>query len=268
MRKFEIIYLQRLLYIFSIIIFMTRCADLEEQKFGNIEGYVIDTSTRNPIQGADITILNTSLVTQSDSLGYYFIPGVEIGDQFLVALKQEYDPDSIQISITEEDTLSIDIKLLFNSPFWSSPLEDSFILFFLESNLIRVDSTIAGKTQFRLDVARTVDVQLDTIHTFPSWEFGKLLLGVSDDLYDSFNLDNLRFNYPPLDSLLELHDVKSGRKTFGFSGSQVLALVFPNHYNMPILAKEFKDIPGIWAASSNGSGGYSRRTTIWSLDGD
>lgn len=142
----------------------------------------------------------------------------------------------------------------FDDEFWSSPNEDAFVLFFRLSDAIKADSLFAGKIQFRLDSSRTVDEELENISAMKAWEFGSLLLGVSDELYSLFDTNTYRFNYQPLDSLLDAYGLISGRKLSGFPGAYVVKLIFSTDYNMPILAKEFDDIPGIWAATANYTG--------------
>ena len=107
------------------------------------------------------------------------------------------------------------IDSTFNYEFWSPPSEEAFALFYLLSDEIKVDSIFAGKIQFRLDCARTVDEKLDSIFVKKPFEFGSLLLGVSDDLYDKFNTATYRFNYKPVDSLLNVYNLISGKKLSG-----------------------------------------------------
>ena len=136
-----------------------------------------------------------------------------------------------------------------NSYYWSPPTLDSYYLAFQVSDCIYIDSVLAGEIQFVLDMARNVDTTLFSIHPMPYFELGVLLLGISDDLYDNFDPVTLRFNSYAIDSLLDVYNPIGGRLLSG--GSPYSAkLEFDIHYNMPIMAQYFKDIPGVWYSNA------------------
>ena len=133
--------------------------------------------------------------------------------------------------------------------YWSEPTIDSYYLAFQISDSIYIYSVFAGEIQFRLDLARNVDSTLYSIHPMPSFELGVLLLGISDELYNNFNPETLRFNSNPIDSLLNIYSPLEGRLLSG--GSPYAAILkFDIYYNMPIMAQYFKDIPGIWYSNA------------------
>ncbi|MBI9037952.1 MAG: carboxypeptidase regulatory-like domain-containing protein [Bacteroidales bacterium] len=67
---------------------------LRKNPFGSISGIVIDLTTFNPIEGAIITIEQTSQTAISGADGKYFIDEVEIGSYFITADANGYYPDS------------------------------------------------------------------------------------------------------------------------------------------------------------------------------
>ena len=127
--------------------------------------------------------------------------------------------------------------------YWSMPTEEGIMLYYRLFDSVRLDSTIAGEIQYRLDLAKSV-VEDTTIKVHKDWRFGGLALKTNDDLYNAFDTTaTFRFNYPPLDSLLSLYELKSGYKLF-----DLIRLKFPEYYNMITISKTFSDINGvIWA---------------------
>jgi len=133
--------------------------------------------------------------------------------------------------------------------YWSPPTIDSYYLAFQISDSIYIDSVLAGEIQFKLDLARSVNTLLDSIHPMPYFELGVLLLGISDELYGNFDPVTLRFNSNPVDSLLNIFNPIEGRLLSG-GPPYGAKLEFDIYYNMPIMAQYFKDIPGIWYSNA------------------
>lgn len=141
--------------------------------------------------------------------------------------------------------------------FWSVPTEESIRLVFRLSDSIKVDSLLAGEIQFRLDVSRTVDEELNEITVWKDWELGKLLLYPTNELYTNFDTTTYRFNYQPLDSLLDLYELKDGYKSY-----DLLSLIFPEYYNMRIFESIFEEIEGVRWVEPN----YSTSTGMCDTD--
>lgn len=140
-----------------------------------------------------------------------------------------------------------------NKKYWSVPQEDSFALFFyLFEDYLKVDSLIAGRIQYSLDLARTVDNELDSIFARNQWEFGAMLLGVTEEYFYSFDEVSCLFNKQPLDSLLNYYSVLSGNTLSGASwGLYVIRLNFNIYYNMSLLCDKFEGVKGVRYANTN-----------------
>jgi len=165
--------------------------------------------------------------------------------------------DKSPLSLSEDKKLpeipSYKIEPTFNCDYWSIPKEETFHLFFQLYTTIRVDSLIAGATQYRLDQARTVDTKLINIHPGPDWQLGILLVGVSEELYHSFNPNTHRFSNLPLDYLLDEFDAIKGVK--GINRNYV-KLHFNNDYNISVIGNIFEAVEGIRYADTNSYGSF------------
>lgn len=134
--------------------------------------------------------------------------------------------------------------------YWTTPEWDGVYLSFDHSDEIEVDSVLAGKIQYRLNVARNVDELLAGWGPFP-WLFSdQLILRVTDSVSACFDTSKLRFGIKELDSLLVRYPVWRVDKRS--PSSNKLVLYFINDYNMPKLAELFAKHEGITLASPNG----------------
>lgn len=221
---------------------------------GWISGIVKDGSTQFGIPDAGINIEPLGRIEFADSSGSFLIPQIPPGDYMIISSKDEYKSDTSFASVTPGDTTVVNISLSFNSDYWSIPTDDASVLFFRQSDLVRIDSTLAGKIQFRLDVARTVDMELDSIQANVSWEFGKLLIKVPDSIYHFIDFQSRKFNYTPIDSLLVFYHLYDMDSLFQTGTDYWIALTFHRKYNMPVLGKKFEQIPGVIHATPNSMG--------------
>jgi hypothetical protein len=136
----------------------------------------------------------------------------------------------------------------------SVPTEEGIMLYYRIFDSVRLDSTIAGEIQYRLDIAKSV-VEDTTIKVRKDWVFGDLRLFTNQELYDSFDTTKNRFNYPSIDSLLtiyELIEIESLEKRLT---SYSFYLLFPEYYNMVNLSEIFRHVNGVVNAEQNIIGG-------------
>lgn len=140
------------------------------------------------------------------------------------------------------------VEPTFNCEYWSIPTEDAFILFFRLYTTIRVDSLIAGAIQYHLDQARTIDNKLINIHPRPEWELGILIVGVSEELYDSFDTSTHRFGNIQLDYLLDEFGLIKGEKNIH---GNMIKFYFNDDYNVSVIGNIFETLQGIRYADPN-----------------
>ena len=181
------------------------------------------------------------------------IPEVKTGQYTLVAENPEYESDSISCEIRDADTTEMNLSLTFNSQYWSEPTKDATYLFFEISDRIKIDSTLAGKIQYRLDIARTYDAStLDTLYKFPLFELGDLLLRIPQSIYEGINFETMQFNHEPIDSICAVYNLKEIITHPQISEDyKWIKLIFPEKYNMPVLAREFKNVSGVLDVCAN-----------------
>ena len=90
-------YLRKFMYVALLILFgIIFCAgQLSAQEIavtGNIKGRVLDHTTKEPLAGVNIEVLDTSLGTATDTDGYYNIPNVPVGNFRLRISYVSYEP--------------------------------------------------------------------------------------------------------------------------------------------------------------------------------
>jgi len=90
-------YLRKFMYVALLILFgIIFCAgQLSAQEIaitGNIKGRVLDHTTKEPLAGVNIEVLDTSLGTATDTDGYYSIPNVPVGNFRLRISYVSYEP--------------------------------------------------------------------------------------------------------------------------------------------------------------------------------
>lgn len=132
--------------------------------------------------------------------------------------------------------------------FWTVPTDEAMMLYFRTFNSVRVDSVVAGEIQYRLDIAKSV-VDDTTIEVHKDWVFGQLGFYINQELYHSFDTNNVRFNNPEIDSLLKLFEIMGikSRSSTPSINRYAIYLLFPKHYNMVVLSEIFSQVDGIKA---------------------
>jgi len=131
--------------------------------------------------------------------------------------------------------------------YWTRPTIEATRLAFRLSDSIRLDSTFAGNIQFRLNKAREVNETLPLVTVWWDWELGKLQIQATDELISSFDTSAYRFNYPPVDSLLDLYETTFiEQRSHGW-----FSIIVPEYYNIRILAGLFKTVDLILYAEPN-----------------
>lgn len=78
---------------------------------GHVEGHVYDNDG-SALQGADIEIEGTDYQAQSDVSGYYHIENVVVDEYTITASKFGFSPQSNQIEILENETITSDFNLI------------------------------------------------------------------------------------------------------------------------------------------------------------
>lgn len=251
--------LKEILFLLFLLLLVYSCRQSTEgfpgeTPKGAVSGIVYEQTSHFPIPGATVLVLYSQQQTVTDSSGCFFLGHIASGENSIVISKAGYVSDTMAITVPESDTLHIEITLTPNSQFWTQPEDDASILFFRLFDVIRLDSALAGKIQYRLNLARTVDSTLDTIHAMPDWEFGALLMEVTDSVFQLIDFDHKRFNCPPIDSLLLYFHLQNFHELPSVDGHHWLHLNFPHDYNMPMVGKAFETINGIIHATANYTG--------------
>ena len=78
---------------------------------GSLEGKVTDASSGEPLFGANVILLGTSIGAATDIDGKYFIPNVPVGTYTLQASYIGYEKVSIEIKVTDDAHLQENIKM-------------------------------------------------------------------------------------------------------------------------------------------------------------
>ncbi len=134
--------------------------------------------------------------------------------------------------------------------FWTKPNQESYFLFFDSSSVLIGDSILVGKIQYRLDRARLVRPELDSATVNLRWRPYELGAFFADSLFAAYDPSTFIFGNKSLDSLLRLYrpDSSTRRDTY-------VTFYYPAHYNLPVLAQEFKKVPEVISATQIRIGG-------------
>lgn len=74
-KLFKILY-----FIFLIVISSCSKEDYEESGFGTVKGRVVEEITFNPVPNAKISTNPNSSIVFTDSMGYFTLPNIKIGE--------------------------------------------------------------------------------------------------------------------------------------------------------------------------------------------
>lgn len=103
----------RILFLLSIIILMMSCekVTIEDEKFGSIQGTVIDSETNLPINKANITTTppTNSILTGED--GTYRLDQIPVGNYSIQARKNEFQNNSVSVAVRENQVAVANIVL-------------------------------------------------------------------------------------------------------------------------------------------------------------
>ncbi len=136
--------------------------------------------------------------------------------------------------------------------YWTTPEWDGVYLSFDNSDEIEVDSVLAGKIQYRLNVARSIDESLAQIKPLLKWPPQQLTIGPTTDLCARFDTSMLSFNVKALDALLAFYPLDRAKKSCGTSYIYChISLYFTKEYNIPVLARSFEGLEGVRYAEPN-----------------
>lgn len=127
---------------------------------GKIAGRIIDVSTRAPLPGVNVRIVETNMGASTDADGYYFIINVPPGVYKLNATMMGYRPATVT-----DVRVNIDLTTTVN--------------FALESTLIELGEVVvvAERPMIELDVTSgTARISSDMIERLPSEEFHDILV--------------------------------------------------------------------------------------------
>ncbi len=94
----------------SIFLFIITYSNSYSQT-GSIKGKVLDSKTKDALFGANIIIKGTSLGSASDLEGNYVIRNISVGEQTLEISYIGYTPKSVEINVTENRTINLDVEL-------------------------------------------------------------------------------------------------------------------------------------------------------------
>ena len=97
----------RLFGLLFILVFIQFSCHKPEEKFGNVEGIVVQVTTTSPISGVGLSIAGLSATTTSD--GKFSIKNIPVGTHTLVATKSDYESYQTSMDITENSTQKVNI---------------------------------------------------------------------------------------------------------------------------------------------------------------
>ncbi|HSH67500.1 MAG TPA: carboxypeptidase-like regulatory domain-containing protein [Bacteroidia bacterium] len=112
-----------IIYIFLSIslIFLQNCSEnpteINNLDKSIINGTIVDNDNSLPIPGAKVTSLNSGITAFSDTNGYFSIKNITTGNHQFIISKFNYIPDTLNIAVTNNDTINFEIKLSVIDPF-------------------------------------------------------------------------------------------------------------------------------------------------------
>ncbi|MCX7798272.1 MAG: carboxypeptidase-like regulatory domain-containing protein, partial [Melioribacter sp.] len=87
-------------YVFFLLIFLVTSHLIYSQGTGSVSGRVIDKSTKEPLIGANVVVLNTSLGAATDYEGKFVIHHIPVGKHTLQISYIGYETQRIDVDIT------------------------------------------------------------------------------------------------------------------------------------------------------------------------
>ena len=95
-------------------VWISLCLGLQQpyaESFGKITGHLTDATTREPISGVNVILLNTRYGTLTNAKGSFSFPSVPPGLYSFQASRVGYRPHRVRIHVSAEQTQSLDITL-------------------------------------------------------------------------------------------------------------------------------------------------------------
>ena len=90
-------------------------SSLGANQFATIEGTVLDRKTKEPLVGANVFIVGTSLGTASSNEGSYRLSNIPEGDYILRASYIGYETKELKINVKSNQISAYDIQLSYKS---------------------------------------------------------------------------------------------------------------------------------------------------------
>ncbi len=126
---------------------------------------------------------------------------------------------------------------------------DARLLSFQVSEDVEPDTVLITEIQSRLEIARSVDAELERWGPIMHWLPWEILLRVTTEVASKLDTASNRFNNSSLDALLGLYPVKQ-MKPSPYTPERIL-LRFCTDYNIPILCNVFRVQECVVSASPN-----------------
>lgn len=104
--------MQRQIILTIIIVFTFLIAEVYAAATSNIEGYVIDAQTNDPLPGANIILIGTSFGAATDINGKYIIKNIPVGTYRIRASYVGYENKESDVSVVENITTEHNFELL------------------------------------------------------------------------------------------------------------------------------------------------------------
>lgn len=96
-------------FLFGVLLIPVTPASLHAQS--TVKGSVVDSTNGKPLEGVNVFISGTKVGTATDSLGNYRLRRIPVGTQKLVVSSIGYGKTTIKISITPDESRTMDFRL-------------------------------------------------------------------------------------------------------------------------------------------------------------
>ena len=103
-------YLKRIVVALAILLFSSEIVLAQ----GTLKGTITDANSGDPLYGANIIVVGTSIGTASDIEGAYRIPNIPAGDVKVKFSYLGYEPQTLEITIVNDRTIETDVALKYS----------------------------------------------------------------------------------------------------------------------------------------------------------
>ena len=104
--------MNRAMTFFSILLLLISSSFVSAQQFGKIQGTVKDSTTGEPLIGANVIIEGTSLGAASDLEGKYVITQIPAGSYTMIVRYIGYEQKRFTVEVLENKTNQVDVELV------------------------------------------------------------------------------------------------------------------------------------------------------------